>query len=107
MPETVTLAGLFVIDGYRPGRDWLPLDVLFGALPSDGSVRVLWLGAEEGANFSGLFADLVDSGSGWSDPRRSLWSHRNSVRLAHSRRERYRLPRAGNRVLAGKRVPSD
>lgn len=67
--ETVTPAGLFVIDSYRPGRDWLPLDSLLGALPSDGSVRVLWLGADESSTGSGLFADLLASGLAWSDRR--------------------------------------
>lgn len=67
--ETVTPAGLLVIDGYQPGRDWLPLDSLLGALPSDGSVRVLWLGADETAAGSGLFADLLASGLAWSDAR--------------------------------------
>lgn len=66
--ETVTPAGLLVVDSYRPGMDWLPLDALFGALPSDGSVRVLWLGAG-GADKSSLFADLLRNGSAWSDPR--------------------------------------
>lgn len=67
--ETVTPAGLLVIDSYRPGMDWLPLDALFGALPSDGSVRVLWLGADAGADASSLFADLLLNGSAWVDAR--------------------------------------
>lgn len=67
--ETVTPAGILVIDSYQPGMDWLSLDALFGALPSDGSVRVLWLGAEAGAEASSLFADLLQNGSAWSDPR--------------------------------------
>ena len=67
--ETVTPAGLFVIDSYQPGRDWLPLEALLGALPSDGSVRVLWVGATEAEGGSGLFADLLQSGAAWSDTR--------------------------------------
>jgi hypothetical protein len=67
--ETVTPAGLLVIDSYQPGRDWLPSDALIGALPSDGSVRVLWLGIDEIPAGSSLFAELQQSGFAWSDAR--------------------------------------
>lgn len=69
--ETVTPAGLLVIDSYHPELDWLSLDALLGALPSDGSVRVLWLGVESELSSTSLFSELVNSGSAWPD-RRSL-----------------------------------
>jgi hypothetical protein len=67
--ETVTPAGLVVIEGYEPGRDWLSLDALFGALPPDGSIRVLWLGVDEATAGSGIFGELLQGGAAWSDAR--------------------------------------
>ena len=69
MADTVTTAGLLVVDGYKAASDWLPLDYLLGAIPTDGSVRVLWLGIDATTFESSLFADLRSSGALLTDDR--------------------------------------
>ena len=69
LAETVTAAGLLVVDGYKPDQDWLPLEYLLGAVPTDGSVIVLWLRVDKSASTSSLFADLRNSGALITDDR--------------------------------------
>jgi hypothetical protein len=66
--ETATPLGLLVIDGYHPGRDWLPVDDLLAALSHESSTKILWFGLAESPE-SDFFDELVASGKITVDSR--------------------------------------
>lgn len=68
LAETVTPVGLLVVAGYDPARDWLALDDLLGALPSEGT-EILWTAACADVLASPLFGALQQSGELTADAR--------------------------------------
>lgn len=69
LADTVTAMGVLVIEGFVPGRDWLPVERLFGAIPTGTSLRVLWCGMP-GPVDDPLIQALVDDGTLILEPRR-------------------------------------
>ena len=62
MLDTATTLGLVVVDGFVPGRDWLKIEEILGAIGQSAPEQVLWfggrpqLGAEDSADFDAAVA---------------------------------------------------
>jgi len=69
LEDTATVLGVIVIDGYHPERDWLGLDELFGSIPVNQGLKVLWFGIERVPDHE-LVKELERGGSLFWEARR-------------------------------------
>ena len=62
IPETATARGLVVIAGYKPSKDWMPIDSLLAPLSGHASPKVLWFGHPTESD--SIFADeMIQQGT--------------------------------------------
>ena len=62
IPETATAAGLVVVAGYEPDRDWLPLDNFLSPFSGVGPT-ILWFGQAHGVQESDIAREILAQGS--------------------------------------------